>query len=55
MKSVPNRRSILRWAALVAAAAVSACHVAGHVPPGQIRKQTTPAARGTAPGQAKKR
>jgi len=51
-----TRRSLLRWAALAAATAtLSACHATWHVPPGQIRKQTTPAATGTAPGQAKKK
>ena len=36
--------------------ALSACHLGiFHVPPGQIKKQNTPAATGTAPGQAKKK
>jgi len=54
MENARNRRSVLRWATLTAAAAaLSACMV--HVPPGQIRKQQTPAATGTAPGQKKKK
>jgi hypothetical protein len=56
MKDIRNRRSVLRWTALAAAAAtLSACHAHWHVPPGQVKKQHTPAATGTAPGQAKKR
>jgi hypothetical protein len=56
MELITNRRSILRWTALMAAAAtLSACHTTWHVPPGQVRRQTTPAATGTAPGQAKKK
>ena len=56
MEKTRNRRSVLRWAALTAAAAtLSACHGPWHIPPGQIRKQQTPAATGTAPGQKKKK
>ncbi len=56
MNDPGSRRSFLRWAALAAAAAtLSACNAHWHVPPGQVRKQHTPAATGTAPGQAKKK
>lgn len=56
MEKTKTRRSILRWAALSAAAVtLSACHVSWHIPPGQIMKQQTPAATGTAPGQKKKK
>jgi hypothetical protein len=51
-----NRRSVIRWTMLgAAAAALAACHKPYHIAPGQIRRQTTPAATGTAPGQAKKK
>lgn len=51
-----NRRSMIRWTLLGAAsAALAACHNPYHIAPGQIRRQTTPAATGTAPGQAKKK
>jgi len=51
-----TRRSMLRWSMLAAASAtLAACHGMLHVPPGQIRRQSTPAATGTAPGQAKKK
>lgn len=50
-----TRRSVIRWTMLgAAAAALAACHKPFHIAPGQIRRQTTPAATGTAPGQAKK-
>lgn len=50
-----TRRKAIRWAALgAAAAALGACHPF-HIPPGQIRRQQTPAATGTAPGQTKKK
>lgn len=53
---IQTRRSMLRWSMLAAASAtLAACHGMLHVPPGQIRRQTTPAATGTAPGQAKKK
>ncbi len=56
MKHMTCRRSILRWTVAMAGAAIlSGCHATWHVPPGQIRRQTTPAATGTAPGQAKKK
>ena len=43
MKDIRNRRSVLRWTALAAAAAtLSACHAHWHVPPGQVKKQHTP-------------
>ena len=51
-----TRRHAMRLTLLaVATATLSACHGALHVPPGQIKRQTTPAATGTAPGQAKKK
>lgn len=50
-----NRRRAIRWTLLGAAAALAACHNPYHIAPGQIRRQTTPAATGTAPGQAKKK
>jgi len=50
-----NRRTALRMLVLAATLfALGACHASWHVPPGQIRKQQTPAATSTAPGQAKK-
>lgn len=56
MDSLKTRRGMLRWTLLAAASAtLAACHGKFHVPPGQIRKQTTPAATGVAPGQAKKK
>ena len=56
MDKITNRRPLLRWAALTAAAAtLTACHVSWHIPPGQIRRQQTPAATGTEPGQKKKK
>lgn len=52
----PTRRTVLRKLALTGALlALSGCHAAWHVPPGQVRRQQTPAATGTAPGQAKKK
>ena len=41
------------WCLLVSF--VSGCVIKTHIPPGQIKKQNTPAATGTAPGQAKKK
>ncbi len=56
MDANKTRRAVLRWALLASASAtLTACHGALHVPPGQIKRQTTPAATGTAPGQAKKK
>ena len=56
MDANKTRRTVLRWTLLAAAsAALTACHGALHVPPGQIKRQTNPAATGTAPGQAKKK
>ena len=56
MDNIKTRRAVLRWTMLAAASAtLTACHGALHVPPGQIKRQTTPAATGTAPGQAKKK
>lgn len=56
MDANKTRRSMLRWTLLAAAsAALTGCHGLLHVPPGQIKRQTTPAATGTAPGQAKKK
>ena len=54
MDNVKTRRNMLRWT-LLAAAALTGCHGMLHVPPGQIIRQTTPAATGTAPGKAKKK
>jgi len=51
-----TRRNAMRLTLLAAAvAALSACHKPFHIAPGQIKRQTTPAATGTAPGQAKKK
>jgi len=51
-----TRRHAMRLTLLAAAtAALSACHKPLHIAPGQIKRQTTPAATGTAPGQAKKK
>lgn len=56
MDNIKTRRALLRWTLLAAAsAALTGCHGMLHVPPGQIIRQTTPAATGTAPGQAKKK
>jgi hypothetical protein len=56
MDANKTRRSMLRWTLLAAASAtLSACFGPFHIPPGQIRRHTTPAATGTAPGQAKKK
>ena len=56
MEANKPRRIVLRWSLLAAASAtLAACHGQFHVPPGQIKRQTTPAATGTAPGQAKKK
>jgi len=56
MDNIKTRRNMLRWTLLAAASTtLTACFGKFHVPPGQIRKQTTPAATGTAPGQAKKK
>lgn len=56
MDANKTRRTMLRWTLLAAASAsLTGCHVLFHVPPGQIKKQMTPAATGTAPGQAKKK
>jgi hypothetical protein len=55
MDKTRTRRNVLRWTAIAAATVtLSACHGHLHVPPGQIKKHMTPAATGTAPGQAKK-
>lgn len=56
MDNVKTRRNMLRWTLLAAAsAALTGCLGPFHIPPGQIRRQQTPAATGTAPGQAKKK
>jgi len=55
MDIAKTRRAALRWSLMAAATTLAACHGKFHVPPGQIRKHTTPAATGTAPGQAKKK
>lgn len=56
MDANKTRRTMLRWPLLAATSAtLAACHGAFHVPPGQIKRQTTPAATGTAPGKAKKK
>ncbi len=48
-------RAASRWLVLfVVLFAFSACHANWHVPPGQIKKQQTPAGAGMPPGQAKK-
>lgn len=49
------RNAVLRTLVMSAVlVALGACHASFHVPPGQVKKQQTPAATGTAPGQAKK-
>ena len=56
MDNIKTRRTVLRWPLLAAAfATLTACHGKFHVPPGQIKKHTTPAATGVAPGQSKKK
>jgi hypothetical protein len=56
MDNLKSRRTMIRWTLLAAATAtLAACHKPYHIAPGQIRRQTTPAATGTAPGQAKKK
>lgn len=56
MDNLKTRRTMIRWTMLgAAAAALAACHKPYHIAPGQIRRQTAPAATGTAPGQAKKK
>ncbi len=56
MDANKTRRKLLRWTLLAAASAsLTGCHVMFHMPPGQIKKHNTPAATGTAPGQAKKK
>lgn len=51
-----NRRHVLRWTVAASAlATLTACHGKLHVPPGQIKRHTTPATTGTAPGKAKKK
>jgi hypothetical protein len=56
MDNIKTRRAVLRWSLLAAASAtLTACLGKFHVPPGQIRKLTTPAATGVAPGQVKKK
>lgn len=48
-------RVLSRWfLLLVVLFAFGACHAHWHVPPGQIKKQQTPAGGGMPPGQAKK-
>ncbi len=55
---MPALRTTKRLALLVALSfTLSACHVHGHgwgVPPGQIKKQSTPAGGKLPPGQLKK-
>ncbi len=56
MDNLKTRRTMIRWTMLgAAAAALAAYHKPYHIAPGQIRRQTTPAATGAAPGQAKKK
>lgn len=56
MDANKTRRMMLRWPLLAAASAsLAGCHVLFHMPPGQVKRQMTPAATGTAPGQAKKK
>lgn len=56
MNNVKTRRNMLRWTLLASAsAALTGCLGPFHIPPGQIRRRQTPAATGTAPGQAKKK
>lgn len=56
MDNAKTRRAVLRWSLLAAGAStLTACLGKFQVPPGQIRKQTTPAATGVAPGQVKKK
>jgi hypothetical protein len=56
MDANKTRRNVIRWTLLAAASTTLAgCHSLFHIPPGQIRRQQTPAATGTAPGQAKKK
>lgn len=51
-----TRRKVLRSIVLTGALlTLAGCHASWHVPPGQVRRQQTPAATGTAPGQAKKK
>ncbi len=50
-----TRRRAIRWAAIAAALTLAGCHATWHVPPGQVKRQRTPAATRTAPGQAKKK
>lgn len=51
-----TRRTVLRNLVVTSALfALTGCHASWHVPPGQVRRQQTPAATGTAPGQAKKK
>ncbi len=56
---MPLRRTTKRLALFIALAfTLSGCHVHGHgwfgVPPGQIKKQSTPAGGKLPPGQVKK-
>lgn len=56
MEANKSRRALLRWTLLAAASAsLTGCHVMFHMPPGQVKRQMTPAATGTAPGKAKKK
>ena len=56
MDNIKTRRAVFRWTLLAAASAtLVACQGGFHVPPGQIKKHTTPAATGIAPGQLKKK
>lgn len=56
MNNIKTRRAVIRWTLLAAASAtLTACHGRFHVPPGQLKKLTTPAATGVTPGQVKKK